>query len=118
MRRIQVLALLNWAVERNCAAPGQATQNPVFALVGHTEYWIVSVAPRWIYPRLQPMRWESVDERNAFVGDLKHVDLYPADFDPSSTKDGKNTRKLEDWTDNQFAAFLNVLQKYCGPRLP
>src|SRR5439155_4845608 len=112
----RLLALLNWADERHCVAPGEATQNPLFSVVGRTGYWIVQVAPRWIYPRLQLMRWESVIERDAFVSDLKQINLYPADFDPASTKDGKNTRKLEEWSDAQFAAFLEILAKYCKPQ--
>jgi hypothetical protein len=114
--RDRLVALLNWAVERNCIEPGRGTQNPVFALVGHSGRWIVSVAPRWIYPRLQEMRWADESQRNSFVADLKGIDLYPTDFDPASTKDVKNTRKHEEWSDEQFQAFLNVLTKYCGRR--
>lgn len=62
-------------------------------------------------------RWPSAGERDHFVADLKKIELYPADFDPASTKDGKNTRRLEEWTDDQFTAFLNVLTKYCGAKV-
>jgi hypothetical protein len=113
----RLLAFLNWAVERNCAVPGRGTQNPIFQVVGRREdYWIVQVAPRWIYPRLKPTKWTDTNERDQFVADLKQIDLYPADFDAGPTTDGKNTRKLEELSEAQFEAFLNVLAKYCRPR--
>jgi len=112
----RLLALLDWAVQRTFAEPGKDTQNPVFVLIGHTGKQIVSVAPRWIDPLLQQERFANPDERNTFVTDLKNIGLYPPDFDPASTKAGKNTRRLEEWSDAQFSAFLDTLLKYCGPR--
>jgi hypothetical protein len=110
----RLLHLLDWAVDRKCAEPGKDTQNPLFNFIGHAGRSIVQVAPRWIYPRLQEDRWTNGAERDSFVADLKKIGLYPNDFDPASTKDGKNTRRIEEWTDGQLSEFLQVLSKYCG----
>ncbi|MHB9074118.1 MAG: hypothetical protein ACYC6G_11400 [Desulfobaccales bacterium] len=58
----------------------------------------------------------SAIERDAFVDELKIINLFDKNFD-SSTKDSHKhfRRKLQHLTDDQFEELLTILGKYCSP---
>jgi hypothetical protein len=59
--------------------------------------------------------YTSPAERDNLLQDLKSLNLYAADFQPTPEMQGRGfVRDLQDLTEDEFARLLVILAKYCG----
>ena len=59
-------------------------------------------------------RYRDADERNDLLNEVKKLGLYPSDFVLDDNPEGKNlSRKLEELTDQEFSALIDVFSRYC-----
>ena len=112
----RLLRVLNWGLENNVFVKG-ISQKPCFGIRNQTGMRMTSFQyDGTIYIILNYTNNDQylggIEGRRGFTNDLKKVGLIDSNVDPAEVVSEKSSKRLQDMTEDEISALLEILLKY------